>query len=208
MQSMYNRRVGKLLAVVALIGLAACAPAPVLNPDKAKEPGPAQPEIERTVELTSAPGGTVTTLQGGRLDLASLWEKQPVVVIFYRGHWCPHCQYQLGEINTRKAEITARGATVVAISSDEPENLAVMRDKLGLAFELYSDAQLAVIQRWGVEDFGQGIARPATFVVQPGGAITFQKVGDKPEDRPSFDAILAALPAPEAPAATAPATGS
>ena len=178
------------LLVLSLI-IASCTPAPVLRPDKDRRP--TTPEVERTVELANAPGGSVVTRTGDRMDLASLWSAQPVVVIFYRGHWCPHCQYQLVEINKRKEEFAARGANVVAISSDEPADLAAMRTKLGLTFELYSDAQLAVIQKWGVEDYGNGIAKPATFIVNPGGAISFQRVGEKPDDRPSVQEILDAI---------------
>ena len=185
----------RFLAVLSLIvaATAACAPAPVLNPDKerarSKEP------IKRTVELDSAPGGTVTTRDGKSVDLSTLWASQPVVVIFYRGHWCPHCQYQFGELQKHKQDFADRGVNVIGISSDEPSDLNTLRDKVGLTFELYSDAGLAVIQKWGVEDFGNSIARPATFLVTPGGAITFQRVGEKPDDRPSVQQILEAIDA-------------
>lgn len=150
-------------------------------------------------DLEVAPGGTVLGRSGTSVDLASLWEKQPVVVVFYRGHWCPHCQYQLGELQKRKEEFAAAGATLVAISSDAPADLEVMRTKLGLTFELYSDADLAVIAKWGVEDYGKGISKPATFIVHPGGSISFRKIGEKPEDRPSAQAILDALATKPAP---------
>ena len=178
--------------LAALAFLVACTPAPVIRPDRDRRPATG-PEVQRTVELTEAPGGTVTTRDGGSVDLASLWAQHPVVVIFYRGHWCPHCQYQLGEIQKHKDDFAQRNVTVVAISSDAPSDLTVMRDKLSLTFDLYSDAQLGVIQKWGVEDYGNGISKPATFLVHPGGAISFQKVGDKPDDRPSVDQILAAI---------------
>lgn len=191
-----------LLALVAFV--VACTPAPVIRPDHTSgRQRVVEPQVERTVELTTAPGGTVTTRDGGHFDIATAWATKPAVVIFYRGHWCPHCQYQMSELQKHKQEFVDRGVTIIAISSDEPADLTSMRDKLGLTFELYSDAQLGVIQKWGVEDFGNGIAKPATFIVQPGGAITFQKVGVRPDDRPSVEEIEAALgsaaPAPAAP---------
>ena len=176
---------------VALAG--ACAPAPVLNPEKerarSKEP------IRRAVELDAAPGGVVTSRDGKSVDLATLWATQPVVVIFYRGHWCPHCQYQFGELQKHRQEFIDRGVNVIGISSDQPADLEVLRAKVGLTFELYSDAGLSVIQKWGVEDFGNSIAKSATFLVSPGGAITFQRVGEKPDDRPSLQQILDAIDA-------------
>jgi peroxiredoxin len=181
--------------LLLLVAFAACAPAPVLNPEKerarSKEP------IQRVVELDSAPGGVVTTRDGKSVDLATLWASQPVVVIFYRGHWCPHCQYQFGQLQKHAQDFADRKVTVIGISSDEPGSLETMRTKLGLTFELYSDAGLVVIQKWGVEDFGNSIAKPATFIVNPGGAISFQRVGEKPDDRPSIQQILEALDAPK-----------
>jgi peroxiredoxin len=176
--------------------IAACKPAPVLNPDKVRQQEGKQ-DIQRAVELDTAPGGMVTTRDGKSVDLASLWASQPVVVIFYRGHWCPHCQYQFGELQKNKQAFVDRGATVIGISSDEPGDLNTLRNKVGLEFELYSDAGLSVIQKWGVEDYGNSIAKPATFIVNPGGAISFQRVGEKPDDRPSVQEILDALPAPK-----------
>ncbi len=188
-------RVPLVSALVLVVTLVACRPAPVLNPDKDTKALRDQPKVKREHELAEAPGGIVQGRDGATVDLASLWGKSPVVVIFYRGHWCPHCQHQLGELEKRRVEVTALGATLVAISSDTPEDALAMRKKLALGFELYSDAQLTVITKWGVEDYGQGIAKPATFVVQPGGEITFRKIGDKPEDRPSTQEIIDALAA-------------
>lgn len=181
--------------LVVIVALTACRPAPVLNPDKDTKALKAESAVQRENEISVAPGGTVRGPNGSAVDLSTLWEKAPVVVVFYRGHWCPHCQRQLGELEKRRAELAAHGATVIAISSDTPEDAAAMKTKLTLGFELYSDAELAVITKWGVEDFGQGIAKPATFIVQPGGAITFRKIGEKPEDRPSTQQILDALAA-------------
>lgn len=176
--------------------LVACRPAPVLNPNKEPPATRGRPEVEREPELRVAPGGTVLATNGAPVDLAGLWAERPVVVVFYRGHWCPPCQRQLGELEARRADFTAANATLVAISSDPPADLAAMHDKLGLGFELYSDAELNVISRWGVEDLGNGIAKPATFVVKPDGSIAFSRVGDNVDDRPTVQQILDAIGTP------------
>jgi peroxiredoxin len=137
--------------------------------------------------------GTVTTRAGAPLDLATLWEKQRVVVVFYRGHWCPHCKHQLGELNSHQKQLAEREAIVVAISSDPPADAEALHRKLSLTFEVYSDPELAVISKWGVDDYGKGIARPATFVVEQGGAISYRKVGENASDHPSIDELLAAM---------------
>ena len=179
---------GCVLVVMAAMG---CRPAPVqLNPDKERARESAS-TVQRETAMTTAPGGIVTARDGSTLDLATTWAAAPGVVIFYRGHWCPHCQRQLGELEKRRPELGA--SKIIAISSDQPADLTAMHDKLGLGFELYSDSELGVITKWGVEDYGKGIARPATFIVTTTGTIAFQKVGERPEDRPTVDEIVQAL---------------
>jgi peroxiredoxin len=182
--------------LIAFVLLVACTPAPVLNPNKPSAKQAGRSEVERDVTLATAPEAMVKKRDGSPFDLATLWEKekaQKVVVVFYRGGWCPHCAKQLGELQQHHKDFTEAKAVVVAISNEPGDAATALRDKLGLGYELYSDPELAMITKWGVEDYGQGIARPATFVVEPGGAISYRKVGENPADHPSMDELLAAL---------------
>jgi peroxiredoxin len=174
--------------LVILLALAACRHEPVLNPNKQKDRGKA---IEK--EQLVAPASTVQTIEGQPFDLATLWADKRVVVIFYRGHWCPHCKHQLGELEKRRVEIGNAGATIVAISSDAPPDTAALRKSMGVGFDLYSDPQLAVINSWGVADHQNQISLPATFVVEPGGKISFRHVGEKPTDQPPIDEVVDAV---------------
>ena len=178
------------LALVAVV--TACTPQRVENPHK-RPPTSAQPDVERDVTLATAPGGTVLSRDGKPVELASIWGNQRTLVIFYMGGWCPHCAKQLGDLNNAQKQFTDRNVKIIGISADAPAAAGAMRDKLTLGFDLYSDAELTVISKWGVEDFGNRIARPAAFIVEPGGAISYRKVGAKPEDRPTVDELLAAL---------------
>lgn len=180
-----------LSVLLALVAVTACrAEQPPLNPYKDKgRAGP--PQVEQ--EPAQAPPATVTKRDGTQIDLATMWQKQKVLVVFYRGGWCPHCQKQLAALQANQKKIADAGAIIVGISSDSTDDANKTRDKLGLNFELYSDPQLAVISQWGVEDVGANIARPATFVVEPGGKVTYRRVGESPADHPSVEELIAAL---------------
>jgi peroxiredoxin len=175
-------------AILTLV-LLACSPARVHNPHK---PQPLS-KTQRDVSASVAPASSAKTRDGSAIELAPLWEKQRVVVVFYMGHWCPHCQKQLGELDARQREFADAGAIIIGISSDTGEDAAALHDKLGLNFELYGDPELTVIGAWGIADFDKRVARPATFIVEPGGAISYRKVGDSMSDRPTTDEVLAAL---------------
>jgi len=178
--------------LILLATLVACTPAPVLNPNKnTKRAG--RSEVQRDVTLGEAPEAVVHKRDGSTIDLATIWHNKKVVVVFYRGGWCPHCQKQFAEIQDHYKDFDEAEATIIGISSDSNADATALKQKVRLGFELYSDPEMGVITKWGVEDYGAGISRPATFVIQPGGAITYRKVGEHPSDHPSMNELLAAI---------------
>jgi peroxiredoxin len=182
--------VRRIVLLGFLMAFGCRAEEPPINPYKGKgRAGP--PQVEQ--EVSTAPPATVTKRDGNQIDLSEVWAKQKVLVVFYRGGWCPYCKKQLTELQTNQKKIADAGAVIVGISSDSTEDANKTRDSLQLNFELYSDPQLAVISQWGVEDVGSNIARPATFVVEPGGTITYRRIGKSPADSPSIEELVSAL---------------
>ena len=172
--------------------LAACRPERVENPH-AKHVRTGDPVVERDTTMNVAPEAVVHARDGSQYDLAQLWATKRVVLVFYMGHWCPHCQKQLGDLNEHQKEFADLGATIVAISSDSATDAEALHDRMKLGFELYVDPDLSTIARWGVENYDTNIARPATFIIEPGGAISYRRVSQTATDRPSTDEVLAAL---------------
>lgn len=177
----------KALLLIAV--LAACRPERVENPHT--HVPPTEPQVQQ--EVSTAPDSVVKARDGSDVDLTKEWMDHRIVLVFYMGHWCPECQKQLSGLNERQKDFAAKGAEVIAISTDSPEDAGALKDKLGLSFDVYSDAQLTTIQKWGVANYETNIAKPSTFIVQKGGAVTFKKIGTNTNDRPSADEILAQL---------------
>ncbi|MEJ7598467.1 MAG: peroxiredoxin-like family protein [Kofleriaceae bacterium] len=174
--------------LVLLLVVVACRPDQrVENPHK-KQVGSA-----REVIVTEAPASAVQTREGQQVELASLWKDQKIILVFYRGGWCPHCTKQLTQINESQGKFAQAGAKVIAISADSGADATATKDKLALTFDVYVDPDLKTISQWGVEDHDNNIARPATFVIQPGGQVTFRKVGENPADWATIDELLAAV---------------
>jgi peroxiredoxin len=176
-----------LLCVAAL---AACHPQPVIKPDRSPRRATA-PEVDS--DFSTAPGGMVANKDGAQVDLSGLWATQRVVLVFYIGQWCPHCQKQLADLNEHQGDLAKEGASVAAISADTVADAKLLHDKLALTFDLFSDDKLEVISKWGVEDYDTNVAKPATFIVETGGAISFRKIGTTQADRPTVDQLIAAL---------------
>ena len=60
---------------------------------------------------------------GQQFSLQSALKKGDVVVMFYRGQWCPYCNKQMSQMNDSLKMITDKGATVIAISPEVQESV-------------------------------------------------------------------------------------
>lgn len=74
----------------------------------------------------------------------------PVVVIFYRGFWCSHCNKHLSIVQDSLSLIENAGAQVIAISPEKPEFLDKMADKTGAKFRLLYDENQKISDAFGV----------------------------------------------------------
>ncbi|HEY0250024.1 MAG TPA: peroxiredoxin family protein [Kofleriaceae bacterium] len=177
--------------ILLMLVLAACRPERIENPHT-HQPR-TEPQVQQDIGGQAPAESTVKATDGSDVDLTKTWADHKTVVVFYMGHWCPECTKQLTGLNDHQKDFAAKDTTVVAISTDSPEDAGKLKEKLGLTFDVYSDTQLQTIQKWGVANYDTNIAKPSTFIVQKGGAITFKKIGETTNDRPSAEQILAQL---------------
>lgn len=147
----------------------------------------------------AAPDFTLPGVNGEQVSLAKLLTDGPVVLAFYRGGWCPYCNLELRALQAALADITAAGATLVAISPQLPDNSLSTAEKLELAFPVLSDVGNVVAREYGLvfslpEDLrsvydGFGIDLPAangdqtfelpvpaTFVIGRDGSVAWRFV--------------------------------
>ncbi len=108
---------------------------------------------------STAPDFTLPNASGGSVSLAGLLTRGPVVVTFYRGEWCPFCNLELRALDRRVDEITALGATIVAISPQSPEHATSLTNEHGLGFDVLSDADQSVIAGYGLRYLVEGDTR-------------------------------------------------
>ena len=87
---------------------------------------------------------------GGAVKLSHLLAQGPVVVIFYRGQWCPYCHLALRAYQQAWPYIQARGAKLVAISPQTPDHSRTLVEKLELTFTLLSDIGNQVARQFGL----------------------------------------------------------
>ena len=143
--------------------------------------------------------------------------KGPVVIIFYRGYWCPVCNKHLGTLQDSLKLIEEKGAQVIAISPEKPEYLNKMADKTGAEFTLLYDEDYKIANAYDVNfkptatqlftynvvlgaklknthsDESQRLPIPATYIVDREGIIVWRQFDPDYKNRSSVKEILNAL---------------
>jgi len=150
-------------------------------------------------------------------SLSETLQEQPVVLIFYRGFWCPVCNKHLGSMQDSLKLIEDMGAKVIAISPENPEYLDKMAQKTGAEFTLLYDEDYKIADAYDVtfkptsmqlftyntllggklkkthSDESQKLPIPATFIINQKGIIVWRQFNPDYKKRASVDDILKAL---------------
>ncbi|MET7798687.1 peroxiredoxin-like family protein [Streptomyces decoyicus] len=166
----------------------------------------------------TAPRFSLPTATGATVTLDALLSAGPVVLTFYRGAWCPYCNLALRALQQQHADITARGAQLVAISPQIPDESLTLTEKHALAFDVLSDLGSDTAKQYGLsfdlpddlaavyDSFGFELQRvngghprtlpiPATYVIDRDGTIRWAFVDTDYTARAEPSDILAALDA-------------
>ncbi|WP_299491085.1 peroxiredoxin-like family protein [Acaryochloris sp. IP29b_bin.137] len=106
--------------------------------DQALQPGQTMPDFE----LPDATGKPVSS--------RDLRAKGLLLISFYRGNWCPYCNLELQALQAHLDEITAHGATLVAISPETPDQSLTTQEKFDLKFPVLTDASNQVARQFGL----------------------------------------------------------
>ncbi|WP_295989916.1 peroxiredoxin-like family protein [Rugamonas sp.] len=95
-----------------------------------------------------APAFKLRNRQGQTISSGSLLKHGPLVLMFYRGSWCPYCNMELDAMKAALPKLAAAGARVVAVSPElasiqDDGQLTMLSDPhnrtaalFGLAYEL------------------------------------------------------------------------
>ncbi|WP_428912319.1 peroxiredoxin-like family protein [Niallia sp. Krafla_26] len=97
-----------------------------------------------------APDFTLKDATGADITLFEELKKGPVILIFYRGEWCPYCNLELRAYQRALPEIQAAGAQLIAVSPQTPDASLTMKEKNELDFHVLSDPNGNVAQSYNL----------------------------------------------------------
>jgi peroxiredoxin len=87
---------------------------------------------------------------GKEVVMKDLRKKGPVVILFYRGYWCPYCNKELKRFQDSLQLLTDKGAQVIAITPEGKEGVDSTIARTGISFPVISDADMKIAKDYGV----------------------------------------------------------
>lgn len=130
-----NLLTGSALMVAALSGRAAIPDDPT--------------KVTPVAVGAQAPSFTAREVDGRTFHFDPTALKSPVMLIFYRGGWCPYCNLHLKDLQSVEPKIIAMGYQILFLSTDRPELLySSLKEKVN--YHILSDSPMVAAQAFGV----------------------------------------------------------
>ncbi|NOT50608.1 MAG: AhpC/TSA family protein [Chitinophagaceae bacterium] len=100
---------------------------------------------------SKAPDFKAKDQHGEEIRLKDLLKKGKVVLVFYRGQWCPYCNRELSRLQDSLQFIKDKGATLVAVSPELPENIDTTVKKTKAEYSILYDEGMKIMKAYDVE---------------------------------------------------------
>jgi len=132
---------------------------------------------------------------GNNVKLSDLWREGPIVLMWYRGGWCPYCNIQLRAMQQSMDNIENAGAKLVVLTPELPEkaketakandlDIVALHDKgnavarkYGLVFQLPETIIPAYREKLKLPEYtgndAMELPLAATYVIDTSGKITY-----------------------------------
>lgn len=162
---------------------------------------------------SKAPEFKLKDQTGVEVSLKELRKKGPVVLLFYRGNWCPFCNRQLKALQDSLGLLYSKGAQVVAITPEASGGIDSTVGKTGAIFPILHDEDMKVASAYevafkvddrtlnryktgGIDLLATNVQKtamlpvPAVYIINKEGSVTFRFFDENYRNRVSVKEIL------------------
>lgn len=87
---------------------------------------------------------------GNTQDLDALLEKGKVLLVFYRGQWCPLCAKHLSAFEDDLYKLKEKNITAIAVTPEKMENAKLMVEKSNLTVPVIQDPDHSIMKDYKV----------------------------------------------------------
>jgi peroxiredoxin len=147
-----------------------------------------------------APELVLNLVGGGTWSLAKTAPAGYLLLIVYRGSFCPHCKRQMTDLVSLAGELEKRGVQVMLASADDEARARQAKDEWGMAdVDVGYGLSVEDMRRWGLyvtQGFPGGqplIAEPGVFLIKPDHTVFYAAISSAPFGRPPLREVLAAI---------------
>lgn len=107
-----------------------------------------------------APNFTLQNANNLAVQLEDYLKKGKVILTWYRGGWCPYCNFTLQHLQKEIPNFNAHGANLIALTPELPDHTLNTVQKNELKFEVLSDIDNKVANEYGLVFYlGDEVAR-------------------------------------------------
>lgn len=140
-------------------------------------------EVGQQAPLFSLPDARNNTV-----SLQQFKNRQPVMLLFYRGDWCPFCVEQLEDYQSLLPELEKYNIQLIAISPDARVSVENTQRKFGRSYLFLSDQDLQVTKKYGIGN-EKDLPHPALFLVNQQGELAWFYASSDHTARPSAEQV-------------------
>jgi peroxiredoxin len=159
----------------------------------------------------TAPDFSGIDQSGTQIMLGESLKSGPVVLIFFRGSWCPYCNRHLSQLQDSLSLIIEKGASVITVSPQLSEYAEKTIDKTGATFSILHDKDYKIMDdyhvsfqldektirrysRFNLDEVNGNednmLPVPATFIIDKDGKIVYIQYDPDYKNRSTVAEIL------------------
>ena len=108
----------------------------------------------------TAPNFALQNASNQAVRLEDYLKKGKVILTWYRGGWCPYCNFTLQHLQKELPNFKTHGANLIALTPELPDHSLNTSEKNALKFEVLSDIDNKVAKEYGLVFYlGDEVAR-------------------------------------------------
>ncbi len=131
-----------------------------------------------------APDFSLPDSDGNTVRLTDYRGKKNVMLVFYRGSWCPFCVSHLEDIQNLFPTLDQYDIQLFAISPEVKEESAQFAKKFKHPYHFLSDTTLKVVDQYGIRR-DEELPHPAVILIDRNGIIKWFYASENYQVRPS-----------------------
>ena len=97
-----------------------------------------------------APNITASDQNGTTIDSGEILKNQKILLVFYRGNWCPHCKKHLGVLEQHLNALKEKGVFVLVVTPESVEKTKETQEKFKTSFSIVHDTGNQIMKDYKV----------------------------------------------------------